>query len=103
MATKGGSPCPFRSGLIPTRLGGAPQQGRRRTRPRLAACWPWPAIYDGASRSEAARTGGVTLRIAQDWVLRFDAESLAGLVDRKAPGQAPRLNDSHRAALATVL
>jgi transposase len=61
------------------------------------------AIYDGASRTEAARIGGVTLQIVRDWVLRFNAEGPAGLVDRKAPGQAPRLNDSHRVALAAVL
>ena len=61
------------------------------------------AVYDGASRGEAARIGGVTLQIVRDWVLRFNAEGPAGLVARKAPGQASRLNDSHRAALATVL
>jgi transposase len=60
-------------------------------------------VYEGASRTEAARIGGVTLQIVRDWVLRFNAEGPAGLVDRKAPGQAPRLNDSHRAALAAVL
>ena len=54
------------------------------------------AIYDGASRTEAARIGGVTLQIVRDWVLRFNAEVPAGLVDRKAPGQAARLNDAHR-------
>ena len=61
------------------------------------------AIYDGALRTEAARVGGVTLQIVRDWVLRFNAEGLAGLVDRKAPGQAARLNDAHRTALAAAL
>jgi transposase len=61
------------------------------------------AIYDGASRTAAARIGGVTLQIVRDWVLRFNAAGPAGLVDRKAPGQAPRLNDTHRAALAAVI
>ena len=27
------------------------------------------AIYEGASRSEAAKIGGVTLQIVRDWVL----------------------------------
>jgi transposase len=45
----------------------------------------------------------VTLQIVRDWVLRFNAEGPAGLVDRKAPGQVPRLNDTHRVALAAVL
>ena len=39
------------------------------------------AIYDGASRTEAARTGGVTLQIVRDWVLRFNATVPGGLVD----------------------
>ena len=61
------------------------------------------AIYDGVSRTEAARIGGVTVQIVRDWVVRFNAEGLAGLVDRKAPGQASRLTSAHRAALAAVL
>jgi len=61
------------------------------------------AISAGASRTEAARIGGVTLQIVRDWVLRFNADGPAGLVDRKAPGQAPRLNDAHRTALAATV
>jgi transposase len=61
------------------------------------------AIYDGASRTEAARIGTVTLQIVRDWVLRFNAEGPAGLIDRKARGQRPRLTDAHRAALAAQL
>ena len=61
------------------------------------------AVYDGATRTEAAKVGGVTLQIVRDWVLRFNAEGPDGLVDRKAPGQPPRLNDTHRAALAAVI
>jgi transposase len=61
------------------------------------------AIYDGASRTEAARVGGVTPRIVRDWVLRLNAQGPDGLVDRKAPGQPPRLNEAHRAALAAAI
>src|SRR4051812_49983616 len=61
------------------------------------------AIYDGASRTEAARIGGVTLQIVRDWVLRFNAAGPAGLIDRKAPGQPSRLNDTHRTALVEVI
>ena len=61
------------------------------------------AIYEGASRSEAAKIGGVTLQIVRDWVLEFNAHGPDGLIDRKPPGQAPRLNDAHRAALAAVI
>jgi transposase len=30
------------------------------------------AIYDGATRNEAAKIGGVGLQIIRDWVLRFN-------------------------------
>jgi transposase len=34
------------------------------------------AIYDGGSRTEAARIGGVGLQTVRDWVLAFNAEGL---------------------------
>ena len=60
-------------------------------------------IYDGASRSEAARHGNVTVQIIRDWVLRFNAEGPDGLIDRKSPGAPPRLNARQRAALIQVV
>ena len=56
------------------------------------------AIYEGASRTDAARIGGVTVQIIRDWVVRFNAEGPAGLIDRKAPGKPAILNDGHRTA-----
>jgi transposase len=61
------------------------------------------AIYEGATRTEAAKIGGVTLQIVRDWVLKFNAVGPEGLVDRKAPGQPSRLKNEHRAALAAIL
>src|SRR5215213_7479606 len=61
------------------------------------------AVYDGATRTEAAKIGGVTLQIVRDWALRFNAHGPDGLVDRKVPGQPPRLNNTHRAALAAAV
>jgi hypothetical protein len=52
------------------------------------------AIYDGARRAEAAKTGGVTRQIIRDWVLKFNAQGPDGLIDRKAPGQPSRLNEA---------
>ncbi len=57
------------------------------------------AIYDGGSRSEAAKIGGVGLQTVRDWVLAFNAEGPSGLVNGKAPGNAPLLTDGHRQAL----
>ncbi len=61
------------------------------------------AIYEGASRTEAATVGGVTLQIVRDWVLKLNAHGPEGLIDRKAPGQPSRLTDAHWAALATMI
>ena len=61
------------------------------------------AIYEGASRTEACTIGGVTLQIVRDWVVKFNTQGSAGLIDRKAPGQPPRLNDAHRAALVAII
>ena len=61
------------------------------------------AIYDVASRAEAAEIGGVTRQIIRDWVLKFNTDGPDGLIDRKAPGQPSRLNETHRTALAAVI
>ncbi len=61
------------------------------------------AIYDGATRTEAARIGGVTLQVVRDWVVKFNAHGPEGLRDRKPPGRSPKLTNTHRAAVATQL
>src|SRR5947209_14128304 len=61
------------------------------------------AIYDGASRTEAATIGGVTLQVVRDWVLRFNARGPDGLINGKAPGKPSRLNDTHRTALVQAI
>jgi hypothetical protein len=50
------------------------------------------AIYDGGSRTDAARTADVGLQTVRDWVLRFNTRGPAGLIDGKAPGNASKLN-----------
>ncbi|WP_424934795.1 helix-turn-helix domain-containing protein [Amaricoccus macauensis] len=61
------------------------------------------SIYEGGSRGEAAKMGGVTLQIVRDWVVRFNSEGPDGLLDRKAPGRAPLLNAAQRTALAAAV
>src|SRR5262249_30837866 len=53
------------------------------------------AIYDGATRTEAAKIGGIGLQIIRDWVLRFNA--------RGSPGQPCKLNDLQRRAIAGMI
>ena len=43
------------------------------------------AIYDGGSRTDAARIGDVGLQTVRDWVLRFNARGPAGLRIAAAP------------------
>ena len=61
------------------------------------------AIYEGATRTDAAKIGGVTLQIIRDWVMRFNARGAAGLLDGKSPGQPSRLNDVQRQAIVRMI
>ena len=61
------------------------------------------AIYEGASRGEAARLGGVTVQVVRDWVVRFNAHGQDGLIDRKRSGRPSTLNAAHRTALAAAI
>ena len=60
-------------------------------------------IYDGGSRTKAARVGGVGLQTVRDWVVRFNARGPDGLTDGKAPGNTCKLNDSQRQALVKIV
>jgi transposase len=61
------------------------------------------AIYDVATRTEAAKIGGVGLQIIRDWVLRFNARGPDGLLDGKSPGQPSKLNNAQREAVARMI
>jgi len=60
-------------------------------------------IYAGCRRTDAARVGDVGLQVIRDWVLRFNAKGPEGLIDGKATGKPPKLNDEHRRALARIV
>jgi transposase len=61
------------------------------------------AIYDGVTRTEAAKIGGVGRQIIRDWVLRFNARGPDGLLNGKAPGQPSKLNDAQRQSIARMI
>ncbi len=61
------------------------------------------AIYDGGTRTDAARMGSVTLQIVREWVLRFNEHGPAGLINIKAPGSPSKLNGDQRRALAKIV
>lgn len=60
-------------------------------------------IYDGGSRSEAAKLGSVTPQIVRDWVVRFNADGPDGLVDGNATGRASLLCDQQRKSLLEIV
>ena len=53
------------------------------------------AIYDGASRTEAAKIGGVTLQIVRDWVMKFNAHGPEGLCQTKRSRCLAMLESGH--------
>ncbi len=60
-------------------------------------------IYDGGTRGDAARIGGVGLQVVRDWVLRFNGHGPAGLLDRKKPGKVPLLDQEQRRAMVDIV
>ena len=46
---------------------------------------------------------GSGLQVVRDWVLRFNAKGPDGLIDGKATGQPPKLNDGQRQALTRLV
>ena len=57
-------------------------------------------VLDGHSREDAAASCGMDRQTLRDWVHRYNAEGLAGLSNRRAPGPTPRLSDGQEAELA---
>ena len=90
-------PIPLRRGFSASRLRILAE--KTKDGPQARRLLRLAAIYDGATRSEAAKIGRVGLQIIRDWVLRSNALGPDGLLDRKAPGQPPKLNDGQRQAI----
>ena len=63
---------------------GSPAQARRILAIALA--------LEGVDRTTAARSCGMDRQTLRDWVHRYNAEGVAGLVDRPRPGRPPRLS-----------
>ena len=61
------------------------------------------AVYDGARRDAAARIGCVGRQTLRDWVVWFNEQGPGGLIDGKAPGKPPKLNEDQKRQLAAVV
>jgi transposase len=48
------------------------------------------AVYDGMTRTEAAKVGGMDRQTLRDWVHRFNEQGPDGLTNKEGAGQ-PRL------------
>jgi transposase len=61
------------------------------------------SILDGASRSDAARNAGMDGQTLRDWVHRYNAEGVDGLLDRPRSGREPRLNEGQLAEFDRII
>jgi hypothetical protein len=71
----------------------------RREAGRCSGFWRSRTPLRGMSRAEAARAAGIERQSLRDAVVRFNAEGLAGLVDRPRKGRPERLTEGEQAAL----
>jgi len=61
------------------------------------------AVLEGASREDAARCGGMDRQTLRDWVIRFNEQGPAGLVNIPSPGAPAKLAAEHKAFLARIV
>src|SRR2546430_7013552 len=54
------------------------------------------AIYDGGTRTEAAKIGGGGLQNIPHWGVRVNARGPHGLLAGKGPGEPAEINDAQR-------
>jgi transposase len=60
-------------------------------------------VLDGMSREAAARAAGMDRQTLRDWVLRFNAEGMAGLHDQPRPGRPTRMTEGQQAAFKAIV
>jgi transposase len=56
-------------------------------------------VLEGGSREEAARATGMDRQTLRDWVHRYNAGGLDGLINRQAPGREPALTEAQEQEL----
>ncbi len=60
-------------------------------------------VLEGYKRGEAGKLCGMDRQTLRDWVLRYNAEGIAGLCNRIAAGPKPRLTPQQEAAVAELV
>src|SRR5262249_61391258 len=92
------APTPLRQDFDASQLRGLAR--KTKDGPQVRRLLALAAIYDGATRTEAAKIGGVGLQLIPDWVLRFKARRPYGLPDGKSAGQPSKRHNPQRPAPA---
>lgn len=60
-------------------------------------------VLDGMSREAAARAAGMDRQTLRDWVHRFNAEGVAGLLDQPRSGRPVWLTEGQQATLKAIV
>ena len=61
------------------------------------------AAYDGMSRAEAAKVGGMDRQTLRDWAHRFNEEGPEGLKHRAGAGRPRLLSDEQMGELSVIV
>lgn len=61
------------------------------------------AVYDGMSREQAARIGGMDRQTMRDWVHRFNEHGADGLINVKSHGRPPKLSMEQKEELRRLV
>ena len=96
-----GAPVPIRTDIQAGKLRRlARQETNGRVACRLLAL---ANVLDGMSREDAAGRAGMDRQTLRDWVIRFNAEGIAGLRDRPRSGRPTWLDDGQLATLRALI
>ena len=60
-------------------------------------------VLEGRPRTEAAELNGMDRQTLRDWIHRYNAGGVEGLVSRRSPGRARALNSGQRAQLLDLV
>ncbi len=60
-------------------------------------------VLEGHPREVAAELNGMDRQTLRDWVLRYNAEGVAGLRSRRSPGRPAALNEAQMEELRTMV
>jgi transposase len=61
------------------------------------------SVYDGMSRDDAARIGGMDRQTLRDWAHRFNRYGADGLINGRSPGRRPKLTAEQKEVLRQVV